>query len=153
MDQLAVRTPKKATTAAPKPKKSKDKTGGNLFVRWPMGYICSPSGHVKAKPSKGGYCIVTGASGGIGKELCFDLAKRGYNLILVARSADLLEAMVPELKTVSKDRIQTHVIVADLSKPGAAQALFDAAAALLTPGGGARRLPPQQRWVCHREPL
>ena len=107
-----------------------------LFVRWPMGYICSPSGHVKAKPSKGGYCIVTGASGGIGKELCFDLAKRGYNLILVARSADLLEAMVPELKTASKDRIQTHVIVADLSKPGAAQALFDAAAALLTPEGG-----------------
>lgn len=45
-------------------------------------------------------------------------------------------AMVPELKTASKDRIQTHVIVADLSKPGAAQALFDAVAALLTPGGG-----------------
>ena len=37
--------------------------------------------------------VVTGASSGIGKALARELARRGHSLILVARSADKMEAL------------------------------------------------------------
>lgn len=33
----------------------------------------------------GGWALVTGASDGIGKQYCHELAKEGFNIILVAR--------------------------------------------------------------------
>ena len=38
------------------------------------------------------YTLITGASGGIGKELAKEFAKHGHDLILVARSGDKLAA-------------------------------------------------------------
>ncbi|HRU62436.1 MAG TPA: SDR family NAD(P)-dependent oxidoreductase, partial [Bacteroidia bacterium] len=37
------------------------------------------------------YAIITGASKGIGRAIALELARRGYSLLLVARSATLLE--------------------------------------------------------------
>lgn len=34
----------------------------------------------------GSWAVVTGASDGIGKEFCFELAKLGFNIALVARN-------------------------------------------------------------------
>lgn len=45
------------------------------------------------------YCLITGASGGIGLEFARVFAKNGYNLILVARSNDKLESLKKELET------------------------------------------------------
>jgi uncharacterized protein len=65
--------------------------------------------------------LVTGASGGIGEDLARELAARNYNLVLVARSADKLEALVHELH--QKYGIESTAISMDLSTPNAAERL------------------------------
>jgi len=52
--------------------------------------------------------VVTGASSGIGAEIARDLSRRGHELVLVARSADKLQALADELGTTA------HVVPADL---------------------------------------
>ena len=43
-------------------------------------------------------CLITGASGGLGKEFAYLFAKNGQNLVLVARSLDKLKALCKELQ-------------------------------------------------------
>ena len=68
------------------------------------------------------YTLITGASKGIGLELARIFAKEHYNLILVARSKDLLE----ELQTnfIKEYDIKVEVIALDLTKTDAAEELY-----------------------------
>jgi len=66
--------------------------------------------------------LVTGASDGIGTEFIKNLASRGYDLILVARSEDRLYQVAD--KVSSEFEVECTVIVADLSEPNAAQDIF-----------------------------
>ena len=45
------------------------------------------------------YTLITGASKGIGLELTYLFAKNNHNLILVARSKDLLEIIKHEIES------------------------------------------------------
>lgn len=60
----------------------------------------------------GPWALVTGASGGIGEAFAEQLAKKGQNLILVARSHGKLESIADSLTT--SHGIETRVIHADL---------------------------------------
>ena len=70
-----------------------------------------------------GWALVTGASGGLGEALARDLAIRGYDLVLVARSEDKLDALAEDLRGLHGRKIVTAA--ADLSQAGSAMALWD----------------------------
>jgi short-subunit dehydrogenase len=66
---------------------------------------------------KGNWALVTGASAGIGREFCLQLAAAGLHLVLVARTEKSLESLGTELSR--RHGIQTLVLAADLSRPNA----------------------------------
>jgi uncharacterized protein len=67
-----------------------------------------------------GAALVTGASSGIGEEFARQLAERGYNLVLVARREDRLEALQRQL---GPRGVRAEVEVADLENPDVVRAL------------------------------
>lgn len=59
--------------------------------------------------------LITGASSGIGKVYAEHLARAGYNLVIVARRAEMLETIAGQLE---RDHgVQIEVLVADLAQP------------------------------------
>jgi short-subunit dehydrogenase len=67
--------------------------------------------------------LITGASSGIGAAFARKLAKRGRNVLLVARSEEKLIALCNEIGRVSGIRAQ-HVVM-DLTEPDAAARLLE----------------------------
>ncbi|QND52177.1 SDR family oxidoreductase [Phyllobacterium sp. 628] len=65
---------------------------------------------------KEGTALVTGASAGLGKIYADRLAGRGYDLILVARREDRLEALAEELR--GRYGVNIATIMADLANSG-----------------------------------
>ena len=61
--------------------------------------------------------LVTGATGGIGRELCAQLARECGTLALVGRDRGKLEELAKDL--VERFDVNTHVFVADFAQPGA----------------------------------
>ena len=57
--------------------------------------------------------LITGASSGIGRDMARVLAKKGYNLVLVARDEQKLNELAEELR--KENKIETQVISMDLS--------------------------------------
>lgn len=48
---------------------------------------------------KGSWAVITGASDGIGKQFALQLARKGYNVLLVSRTKSKLEALEAEIKS------------------------------------------------------
>lgn len=63
------------------------------------------------------YAFITGASDGIGKAFCFSLAKRGFNIILVARNNDKLKQVEKELKE-QYPSVKTKIVLANFADAG-----------------------------------
>lgn len=74
-----------------------------------------------ASNSQKPWALVTGASAGIGAEFCRQLAAQGYQLVLVARRADKLQAVADELR--DSHGANSLIITADLSQKDACQAV------------------------------
>lgn len=68
------------------------------------------------------FALITGASKGIGKAIAELLAARGYDLLLVARSADLLEQVSSQIHSVTNRKCLW--LAADLAEDQAAESIF-----------------------------
>ena len=69
------------------------------------------------------YALITGASKGIGKAIAGDLAARGFNVLLVARSEELLQQEANRISTLYP--IKADWLALDLSMQEAAQNVYD----------------------------
>ena len=67
--------------------------------------------------------LITGASFGIGAEFARIFAREGYNLVLVARTADKLRQVASELEKAHGTR--SLILAADLTDPGAPAYVID----------------------------
>lgn len=73
--------------------------------------------------SRNSYAVVTGASKGIGKFIALELAKKGYNLFLIARSADELSTLSNNLE--KEFNIKTDFFAIDLGLDNAPSTILD----------------------------
>lgn len=64
------------------------------------------------------YALVTGASSGIGRSFALQLAAKGYNLMLIARSESKLEELAEHIRLNHK--VEANFLTLDLSKENAA---------------------------------
>jgi uncharacterized protein len=69
------------------------------------------------------YALVTGASKGIGKAIATNLAARGFNVLLVARSEDLLQQEAARI--AAQYPVSTDWLALDLSTAEAPQNVYD----------------------------
>src|SRR2546423_1953442 len=66
--------------------------------------------------------LVTGGSGGIGLEIAKVLARKGFDLVLAARTRDALEAAAGQIE--GKYDVKVHVFAADLRRREAPEEIF-----------------------------
>jgi short-subunit dehydrogenase len=76
-----------------------------------------------------GIAVVTGASSGLGKVYADRLAKRGYNLLLIARRGDRLEELAQQLRKDKDQGVSVETLVADLGNSADLKKVADTIAA------------------------
>lgn len=62
---------------------------------------------------KGSWAVITGASDGIGKEFALQLARKGFNIVLVSRTASKLEALSADLN--AEHGVESKILAMDFS--------------------------------------
>ncbi len=69
------------------------------------------------------FALVTGASSGIGLQICYSLAKRGFNIILTARSENKLKSISKEIN--SNYGVETAFFSCDLADKQSPQNIYN----------------------------
>jgi len=69
------------------------------------------------------YALVTGGSKGIGKAIAEELALHGFDILIIARSAELLKKNAEEIKV--RFNVQCDYLAIDLAAPGSVQEIVD----------------------------
>ena len=90
---------------------------GNIYDGWRayvLPYIYRLFKNENFTEKFGGWAVVTGCTGGIGREYALGLARKGMNLVLVSRSKQKLEDLEQEI--VKTYKVNTMVIVADFTQ-------------------------------------
>ncbi|KDQ55016.1 hypothetical protein JAAARDRAFT_60023 [Jaapia argillacea MUCL 33604] len=64
---------------------------------------------------KGSWAVITGASGGIGREFAIQLAKAGFNVLVASRSHHQLTETVAQIEAKCGSDVQTKIVTIDLA--------------------------------------
>ncbi len=92
-----------------------------------IGYLFSSKRQSHRLPlvaNRSSYALVTGASSGIGAQICRHLIRYDFNLIMVARSESKLNVLADELRQIN-NKINIHIIIQDLTEPNAVENLIN----------------------------
>ena len=84
------------------------------ILHWIYKILLRPRKDLLNRYGNKSWALITGASDGIGKGFCEELARIGFNLILVARNESKLNTLAKDLIKINKD-IETKVITFDFS--------------------------------------
>ena len=84
------------------------------FLRGLNYFFLKTGGNITKRYGAGSWAVITGATDGIGKEFCMQLAKLKFNIVLVSRTPEKLERVAEEIK--SKHGVETKTIAVDFSK-------------------------------------
>ncbi|KAI1911680.1 hypothetical protein LOZ39_005934 [Ophidiomyces ophidiicola] len=85
------------------------------FLRALFSIFILPGKPLSSFGPKGSWALVTGGSDGIGKEFALQIARKGFNVILVSRSESKLSAVASEI-TSANPTVLTKTISMDFSK-------------------------------------
>lgn len=76
----------------------------------------------------GPWALVAGASDGVGAAMAHELARRGLNVVLLARRHSVLDTVAAQIRDTSG--VETHTLAIDLAEAGAARRIIEATAGL-----------------------
>lgn len=76
-------------------------------------FILAPVNYKKYGAKKGAYCVITGASDGIGKEYAKQMAARGFNVVLISRTLSKLETLKAEIEAEYK--VKAEILAIDIA--------------------------------------
>ncbi|KAL4783629.1 very-long-chain 3-oxoacyl-CoA reductase [Aspergillus varians] len=85
------------------------------FVRVLANLFILPGKSLRSFGPKGSWAIVTGASDGLGKEYALQIARAGYNIVLVSRTASKLTTLTDEI-TSKYPSVQTKMLAMDFAR-------------------------------------
>jgi len=80
-----------------------------------LGRLVLGSGGGKSPKSYGSWAVVTGATDGIGKAICFELAKQGMNVLLISRTEPKLQECAEAIKS-QHSNVETRYLSIDYTK-------------------------------------
>lgn len=75
-------------------------------------YLLLPSRNLKAMYGDG-WAVITGASDGLGKQYAMQLAQQGFNVVLIARNREKLEAVAQIIR--NRFSVEVQIVVFDFS--------------------------------------
>ncbi|KAH8691456.1 putative ketoreductase [Talaromyces proteolyticus] len=74
-----------------------------------------PGRSLKSFGPKGSWAVITGASDGLGKEFAYQIARAGFNLVLVSRTESKLITLAEEI-TAKNPSVQTKILAMDFAQ-------------------------------------
>ncbi|CAL5869750.1 uncharacterized protein PFLUO_LOCUS3980 [Penicillium psychrofluorescens] len=85
-----------------------------IFVRVLLSLFVLPGKPLRSFGPPGSWAVVTGASDGLGKEFALQLARSGFNLVLVSRTASKLAALAEEI--TAEYPVETQILAMDFAR-------------------------------------